>query len=87
MLYRFSRSVLLAGSAWPRTIPRMDQIVRRYFGEHKFMGTALVARWSQVLLDKAYGSANLEWDVRNTTAIIRSSVCPISQLTHEVSPS
>jgi CubicO group peptidase (beta-lactamase class C family) len=30
------------------------------------MGTVLVARGDQVLLDKGFGSANLEWDVPNT---------------------
>ena len=32
------------------------------------MGTALVARGDQVVFDKAYGSANLEWDIPNTPA-------------------
>jgi CubicO group peptidase (beta-lactamase class C family) len=69
MLYRLTLSVLLAGSCLAQNdSARMDQIVRSYVGEHKFMGTALVARGSQVILDKAYGSANLEWDLPNTTA-------------------
>ncbi len=46
----------------------MDQIVQSYVADHKFMGTALVARGDQVLFDKAYGSANLEWNVPNTPA-------------------
>lgn len=44
----------------------MDRIVQSYVADHKFMGTALVARGDQVLLSKGYGSANLEWDVPNT---------------------
>src|SRR4029077_16817227 len=32
----------------------------------QFVGTALVARGSQVLFSKGYGSANLEWDVPNS---------------------
>jgi CubicO group peptidase (beta-lactamase class C family) len=69
MLYRLTLSVFLAGSCLAQNdSARMDQIVRSYLGEHKFMGTALVARGNQVILDKAYGSANLEWDVPNTTA-------------------
>ena len=31
-----------------------------------FMGTVLVARGSQVVLSKGYGSADLEWDIPNT---------------------
>jgi len=44
----------------------MDQIVQSYVADHKFMGTALVARGDQVLFNKAYGSANLEWNIPNT---------------------
>ncbi len=43
----------------------MDQIIQSYVADHKFMGTALVARGSQVLFSKGFGSANLEWDVPN----------------------
>lgn len=44
----------------------MDQIVQSYVANHKFMGTALVARGSQTLFSKGYGSANLEWDIPNS---------------------
>ena len=44
----------------------MDQIVQSYVADNKFIGTVLVARGDQVLLTKAYGSANLEWDIPNT---------------------
>lgn len=44
----------------------MDQIVQSYVADHQFMGAALVARGSQVLFSKGYGSANLEWDVPNS---------------------
>ena len=44
----------------------MDQIVQSYVAGHQFMGTALVARGDQVLFNKAYGSANLEWNIPNT---------------------
>jgi CubicO group peptidase (beta-lactamase class C family) len=43
----------------------MEQVVQSYVAKHEFMGTVLVARGSQVLLSKGYGSANLEWDVPN----------------------
>ena len=42
---------------------RMDQIVQSYVANHTFMGSVLVARGSQVLFSKGYGSADLEWDV------------------------
>jgi CubicO group peptidase (beta-lactamase class C family) len=43
----------------------MDQIVQSYVANHQFMGSVLVARGTQVLLSKGYGSANLEWEVPN----------------------
>jgi CubicO group peptidase (beta-lactamase class C family) len=43
----------------------MDQIVQTYVANHTFMGSVLVARDSQVLFSKGYGSADLEWDVPN----------------------
>jgi CubicO group peptidase (beta-lactamase class C family) len=46
----------------------MDQIVQSYAADKKFMGTVLVAHGDEVVFDKAYGYANLEWDVPNTPA-------------------
>ena len=66
MLLRFALSVLLAGSCLAQNADRMNQIVQYYANDHKFMGTALVARGSQVLFSKGYGSADLEWNVPNS---------------------
>lgn len=66
MLSRILLAVLLSGPCVAQEAARMDQIVQSFVANHKFMGTALVARGDQVLLTKAYGSANLEWDVPNT---------------------
>jgi CubicO group peptidase (beta-lactamase class C family) len=66
MLSRIVLSVFLAGPCLAQDATRMDQIVQSYVADHKFMGTALVARGDQVLFTKAYGSANLEWDIPNT---------------------
>lgn len=41
---------------------RMDQIVTSYYGHKQFMGSVLVTCGDQVLFDKSYGYANLEWD-------------------------
>ena len=43
----------------------MDQIVTSYVTSGKFMGSVLVARGDQILLNKGYGSANLEWNIPN----------------------
>jgi CubicO group peptidase (beta-lactamase class C family) len=65
MFSRFLLSVFMAGACLAQDSARMDQIIQSYVANHQFMGTALVARGSQVLLSKGYGSANLEWDVPN----------------------
>jgi len=45
---------------------RMEQVVQSYVENKQFMGSALVARDGTVLLNKGYGFANLEWEVRNS---------------------
>jgi CubicO group peptidase (beta-lactamase class C family) len=66
MLYRIALSVFLTASCLAQNAARMDQIVQSYAADKKFMGTVLVAQGDQVVFNKAYGSANLEWDVPNT---------------------
>ena len=46
----------------------MEEVVQTYVKNKTFMGAVLVARGSEVILSKGYGSANLEWDVPNTPA-------------------
>jgi len=48
------------------TSSRMDQIVQYYVASNNFTGAILVARDRTILLDKAYGDANLEWNIPNT---------------------
>lgn len=45
---------------------RLDQIVEADASAKSFMGAALVVKGDQVLLNKGYGSANLEWNLANT---------------------
>src|SRR5215208_2265645 len=45
---------------------RMEQVIQSHVSAGTFMGTVLVARDGAVVLDKAYGMANLELDVPNT---------------------
>ena len=45
---------------------RMEQLIQNHVTTRTFMGTVLVARGSEIVFDKGYGSANLEWDIPNT---------------------
>jgi CubicO group peptidase (beta-lactamase class C family) len=45
----------------------MDKSVQELVDAKQFMGTVLVARGDDLVLNKAYGHANLEWDIPNTT--------------------
>jgi CubicO group peptidase (beta-lactamase class C family) len=44
---------------------RLDEVVQAYVPD-RFMGSVLVVRDDEVVLDKSYGSANLEWNIPNT---------------------
>lgn len=44
---------------------RMDAVVRDDVDKGEFMGAVLVARDGDVLFDRGYGSANLEWKIAN----------------------
>ena len=45
---------------------RMEQVIQSYVTAGSFMGTVLVAREGAIVHHKAYGMANIEWDVPNT---------------------
>jgi CubicO group peptidase (beta-lactamase class C family) len=46
---------------------RMDQVALSFANAKQFMGSVLVARGDELLFDKSYGMANLEWSVPNTS--------------------
>jgi CubicO group peptidase (beta-lactamase class C family) len=58
---------LLLSTAPPsaQSVDAFDAIVQPFVAEGRFMGAALVARADEVVFSKAYGSANLEWNVPN----------------------
>ena len=58
--------LLLASPCFAQEAARMEEVVQSYVRDKTFMGTVLVARGSEVILNKGYGSANLEWDVANS---------------------
>ena len=72
MRLRFALAFVLVAVSFAQEKPqsdpaaRMEQIIQSYVADHKFMGAVLVARDGKTLLDKGYGSANLEWQVPDT---------------------
>jgi len=62
-----------AGQSSPASAPavnvaRMEQVIQSYVTAKQFMGSVLVARGNDIILDKGYGSADLEWNIPNTPA-------------------
>src|SRR5687767_7790170 len=60
--------LFVATSCFAQDAARMDEVVQTYVRDRTFMGTVLVARGTDVILSKGYGSANLEWEIPNTPA-------------------
>jgi CubicO group peptidase (beta-lactamase class C family) len=54
-----------ASAASPSAV-RMEQVIQSHVADKSFMGTVLVVRNGKVILDKAYGFADLEWKTPNT---------------------
>lgn len=46
-------------------LKRLEAVADAFAATSKFSGTVLVAKGDRVLLDKGYGSANLEWNIPN----------------------
>jgi CubicO group peptidase (beta-lactamase class C family) len=57
----------LLTTCYAQDTSRMDQVVQYYVSSGQFMGSVLVARDKEILLSKGYGSANLEWNIPNTS--------------------
>jgi len=48
-----------------KLVARLDQIVTSYTPNNAFMGAVLVAEGDRILLNRGYGSAQLEWRIPN----------------------
>ncbi|MDV3457890.1 serine hydrolase [Sphingomonas sp. HF-S4] len=68
-MHRFAISLLAlslcASPALAQDTGRMQQVVAADADKGEFMGAVLVAREGQILLDRGFGSANLEWKIPN----------------------
>src|SRR6266446_8784390 len=79
MMRRFAIAVLLAGACAAQDgVSRMEQVVQYYVSQKQFMGAVLVARGSDVLLSKGYGSANLEWEIPDSPST-KFRLCSITK--------
>lgn len=47
-------------------LARMEEVIQFYVSKKQFMGSVLVARGSDILFDKGYGDADIEWDIPNS---------------------
>jgi CubicO group peptidase (beta-lactamase class C family) len=56
---------LLSSITFAQDAARLDEVVQSFVPD-RFMGSVLVARDAEVIFDKSYGSANLEWNIPNT---------------------
>jgi CubicO group peptidase (beta-lactamase class C family) len=68
LLLALACALLLATCAPLGLAERIDQNVQSYVTDKKFMGSVLVARGDNVLLDKGYGFADVEWEIANSPA-------------------
>ncbi|QDX26271.1 serine hydrolase [Sphingomonas suaedae] len=64
----FAALSLIATPALAQDPARMDAVVGDDAQKGEFMGAVLVARDGEILFDKGYGSANLEWKIANDGA-------------------
>lgn len=63
--FAFAAILFTAPALQAQDAARMEQVIAEQ--ANSFMGTVLVAQDGQVILDKAVGDANIEWDIDNTT--------------------
>ncbi len=67
--YAFAQGVPGDGAAKSVAAPnlsRMEAVIQSFVAPKQFMGAVLVARGDDLLLDKGYGSADLEWNIPNS---------------------
>jgi CubicO group peptidase (beta-lactamase class C family) len=57
--------LLIAVPGQAQDLKRLETVVDSFVATSQFSGAVLVAKGDQVLLDKGYGAANLEWNIAN----------------------
>jgi CubicO group peptidase (beta-lactamase class C family) len=65
-LFILGCAVSMAQTADPAAMKtRLDEVARSYTTNDAFMGSVLVVNGEQILLDKGYGRASIEWGIPN----------------------
>ena len=67
--------LLVVGPSVAQDADRFDQVVQTYVANKQFMGSVLVARGTDIVFRRGYGSANLEWTSRTTRRRSSGSGC------------
>ena len=52
--------------ALAQNLARMEEVIRGHVRGSTFMGSVLVARDAEIILNKGYGFANVEWQIPNS---------------------
>ena len=55
-----------AGSGLADDVARMEEVIQARVKDSSFMGSVLVARDAEIVLNKGYGFANVEWQIANS---------------------
>src|SRR5215217_78191 len=61
--------VLLLGSAlasFAQDVRRMQEVAESHLAEKRFMGAVIVAKDGEVIFERGFGSANVEWNIPNS---------------------
>ncbi|MRW90488.1 serine hydrolase [Duganella sp. FT80W] len=61
----FAVALLFAVPGQAQDVKRLEAVVDAFVASNQFSGSVLVAKGDQVLLDKGYGAANVEWNIAN----------------------
>ena len=59
---------LVAGPGLAQNLARMEEVIQSHVHDSTFMGSVLVARDAEIILNKGYGFANVEWQIPNAPA-------------------
>ena len=66
LAFATSLIAITATPVFAQDVQHMEEMVEAEADTGKFMGAVLVAKGDEILINRGWGSANLEWDIANT---------------------